>query len=98
GFSRDWSSDVCSSDLNQEDHVSMATHGARRLSDMVDNTAHIAAIELLAAAQGIDLRRPLATSPRLQRAQAAIRERAAFLDNDRIDRKSVVEGKSMDLG
>src|SRR3546814_20929173 len=53
---------------NQEDHVSMATHGARRLSDMVENTAHIVAVELLAAAQGIDLRRPLATSPRLPQA------------------------------
>ncbi len=61
----------------------MATHGARRLGDMVENTAHIAAIELLAAAQGIDLRRPLVTSPRLQEAHAAIRGRAAFLDNDR---------------
>jgi histidine ammonia-lyase len=69
---------------NQEDHVSMATHGARRLSDMVENTAHIVAIELMAAAQGIDLRRPLATSPRLLRAQAAVRERTAFLDNDRL--------------
>jgi histidine ammonia-lyase len=36
---------------NQEDHVSMATHAARRLSDMVENTAHIVAIELLAAAR-----------------------------------------------
>ena len=69
---------------NQEDHVSMATHGARRLSDMVDNTAHIVAVELMAAAQGIDLRRPLATSPRLQRALSAIRERVAFLHNDRL--------------
>ncbi|MGF1593571.1 MAG: histidine ammonia-lyase [Kiloniellaceae bacterium] len=69
---------------NQEDHVSMATHGARRLSDMVENTAHIVAIELLAAAQGIDLRRPLTTSPRLQQALDAIRDRAAFLANDRV--------------
>ncbi|MGD1877254.1 MAG: histidine ammonia-lyase [Kiloniellaceae bacterium] len=69
---------------NQEDHVSMATHGARRLSDMAENTAHIVAIELLAAAQGIDLRRPLTTSPRLTQAMTAIRERAPFLDNDRL--------------
>jgi histidine ammonia-lyase len=62
----------------------MATHGARRLSDMVENTAHIVAIELMAAAQGVDLRRPLATSPRLQRALSAIRERVAFLHNDRL--------------
>jgi histidine ammonia-lyase len=68
---------------NQEDHVSMATHGARRLGDMAANAAHIVAIELLAAAQGIDLRRPLATAPRLQDVMVAIRERAAFLSRDR---------------
>ena len=52
---------------NQEDHVSMATHGARRLHDMADNTAAIVGIELLAAAQGIELRKPVTTSPRLQK-------------------------------
>ncbi|GAB4225836.1 MAG: histidine ammonia-lyase [Kiloniellaceae bacterium] len=68
---------------NQEDHVSMATHGARRLAAMAANSARIVAIELLAAGQGIDLRRPLATSPRLQQAMAVIRGRAAFLSHDR---------------
>ena len=47
---------------NQEDHVSMATFAARRLHAMLDNTAHIIAIELLAAAQGIDFLRPLQSS------------------------------------
>jgi histidine ammonia-lyase len=41
---------------NQEDHVSMATFAARKLADIADNTKHILAIELLAAAQGVDLR------------------------------------------
>ena len=68
---------------NQEDHVSMATHAARRLGDMTENTAGIVAIELLAAAQGIDLRRPLETSPRLRQAMALIRARVAFLEHDR---------------
>ncbi len=68
---------------NQEDHVSMATFAARRLGDMADNTAGIVAIELLAAAQGIDFRAPLKTSPALQRAMAAIRERVAFYAEDR---------------
>ncbi len=68
---------------NQEDHVSMATYAARRLHDMARNAADIVAIELLAAAQGIDLRRPLATSPALAAVMRAIRERAAFLDQDR---------------
>jgi histidine ammonia-lyase len=68
---------------NQEDHVSMATYGARRLGEMADNSGRIVAIELLAAAQGIDLRRPLETSPRLAAALARIRETAGFLERDR---------------
>jgi histidine ammonia-lyase len=50
----------------QEDHVSMATHGARRLDDMARNAANIVAIELLAAARGIAFRRPLRTSDALE--------------------------------
>jgi histidine ammonia-lyase len=68
---------------NQEDHVSMATHAARRLGDMAANSAGVVAIELLAAAQGIDLRAPLATSPPLERARRLVREVAAFYDHDR---------------
>jgi len=68
---------------NQEDHVSMAAGAARRLAEMAWNCGHIVAIELLAAAQGLDLRRPLETAPRLAEVLAAIRDRAAFLDQDR---------------
>jgi histidine ammonia-lyase len=68
---------------NQEDHVSMATFAARRLTPMAANTARIVAIELLAAAQGVDLRRPLATSPKLAAAIAMVRTDVAFWDRDR---------------
>ena len=68
---------------NQEDHVSMATFAARRLGDMASNSAAIAAIELLAAAQGIDFRAPLRTSPRLQQVHDRIRACAGFYDHDR---------------
>jgi histidine ammonia-lyase len=68
---------------NQEDHVSMATYAARRLLEMADNAAHIVAIELLAAAQGIELRRPLRSSALLEAALAKVRAHAAFLDDDR---------------
>ncbi|HET9042578.1 MAG TPA: aromatic amino acid lyase, partial [Burkholderiales bacterium] len=68
---------------NQEDHVSMATFAARRLGDMAGNAAGIVAIELLAAAQGIEFRKPLATSPRLAEALALVREEVAFYDHDR---------------
>ena len=68
---------------NQEDHVSMATFAARRLTPMAANTARIVAIELLAAAQGVDLRRPLTTSRRLASAVAMVRADVAFWDRDR---------------
>jgi histidine ammonia-lyase len=68
---------------NQEDHVSMATYAARRLHEMTDNAAHIVAIELLAAAQGIELRRPLRSSTPLEAALAQVRRHAAFLTDDR---------------
>lgn len=58
---------------NQEDHVSMATHAALRLGRMNANTRRILAIELMAAADGIDLRRPLRSSTFLEEAHAAIR-------------------------
>ena len=50
---------------------------------MAANSAGIVAIELLAAAQGIDFRAPLKTSPRLQDAHALVRSRVAFYDHDR---------------
>lgn len=68
---------------NQEDHVSMATGAAARLAAMAGNSAAIVAIELLAAAQGIDLRRPLATSVPLAAVHARIRAAAPFWDADR---------------
>ena len=68
---------------NQEDHVSMATFAARRLRDIADNCAGIVAIELLAAAQGVDFRKPLETSPQLRVVMREIRARAAFYAEDR---------------
>ena len=68
---------------NQEDHVSMATFAARRLQPMIANTAHILAIELLAAAQGIEFLRPLASSPPLEAAHALLRAQCAAMPTDR---------------
>ncbi|MDP2801392.1 MAG: histidine ammonia-lyase [Phreatobacter sp.] len=75
--------DTIPTSANQEDHVSMATHGARRLGPMAENLCRIIGIEALMAAQGIDMRAPLATSPLLKKAQAAIRATAPVLDVDR---------------
>ncbi len=64
--------DTIPTSAGQEDHVSMATHAARRLGDMARNVAAIVAIELLAAARGIAFRRPLRTSGVLESALAEI--------------------------
>ena len=68
---------------NQEDHVSMATHGARRLLSMARNVAYVIGIEALAAAQGCDFHAPLASSPVLEKVRALIRQTIPRLDTDR---------------
>lgn len=68
---------------NQEDHVSMAAHGARRLIDMAANACTIVGIELLAAAQGCDFLRPLASSPPLEAVHARLRADVPRLEEDR---------------
>jgi histidine ammonia-lyase len=68
---------------NQEDHVSMAAHGARRLSAMAENAANVVAIELIAAAQGCDFHAPMRSSASLERVRAHLRERVPPLDHDR---------------
>lgn len=69
---------------NQEDHVSMATHGALRSLRMTENLAAILGIEYLAACQGIDCLAPLDTSAPLQRAHAALRSEVPMLQDDRL--------------
>jgi histidine ammonia-lyase len=68
---------------NQEDHVSMAAHGARRLAAMAENVENVVAIELLAAAQGCDFHAPITSSQPLERVRAKLRERVPGLDHDR---------------
>ncbi len=74
--------DTVPTSANQEDHVSMATHGARRLLDMAENTATVVGIELLAAAQGLEFHRPLNSSPALEQVFAIVREAAAPYTSD----------------
>jgi histidine ammonia-lyase len=68
---------------NQEDHVSMATFAARRLGEMVNNIAVVVGIEAMAAAQGMEFKRSLKSSPMIEAEFARIRERVAFLEQDR---------------
>ncbi|WP_170328034.1 histidine ammonia-lyase [Ruegeria arenilitoris] len=68
---------------NQEDHVSMAAHGARRLTRMVENLNYILGVELLCAAQGVEFRAPLSTSDPLQQVIARVRADIPALAEDR---------------
>lgn len=68
---------------NQEDHVSMATYAARRLHTMLDNVADIVAIELLAAAQGIEFHRPTQSSAPIEDVMAALRKISPSYEEDR---------------
>jgi histidine ammonia-lyase len=68
---------------NQEDHVSMAAHGARRLIQMNRNLSVILGVELLCAAQGVEFRAPLVTSGRLRAVLVALRGVVQALDSDR---------------
>jgi histidine ammonia-lyase len=68
---------------NQEDHVSMAAHGARRLQPMVRNLNVILGVEAMCAAQGLEFRAPLQTSAPLQAALAALRRDVPALADDR---------------
>ena len=67
----------------QEDHVSMAPIAARKAGQIADNVAGVVAVELIAAAQGVDYHAPLATSPNLRRLHDAVRAHSAYLDSDR---------------
>ena len=68
---------------NQEDHVSMAAHAARRLGRMNANLARIIGVEAMCAAQGVEFRTPLRTSPDLQKVMARLRAEVPTLEQDR---------------
>jgi len=80
---------------NQEDHVSMATHAAYRLKDIVENVQGILAVELLAACQGIDFRKPLKTSPKLEEVKALVRNEVPFFNEDRLFANDLQKAKSL---
>ncbi|WP_273247750.1 histidine ammonia-lyase [Sediminimonas qiaohouensis] len=77
------STDSTPTSANQEDHVSMAAHGAVRLGRMVRNLSAILGVELLAGAQGVEFRAPLSTSAPLRRVLARLREAVPTLGEDR---------------
>ena len=77
------STDSTPTSANQEDHVSMAAHGARRLLKMNANLNVIIGVEFLCAAQGVEFRAPEKTSPALQAALNCIRSAIPAIKEDR---------------
>jgi histidine ammonia-lyase len=80
---------------NQEDHVSMAAHGARRLLPMAQNASAIVAIELLTAAQGCDFHRPLTSSIPLETVRSVVRDRVPTLTDDRYLHTDLMEATDL---
>ncbi len=83
---------------NQEDHVSMAAHGARRLLEMARNAANVVGIELLAAAQGCDFHAPLASSAALESVRALLRAQVPTLQEDRYFHPDMVAATALVRG
>jgi histidine ammonia-lyase len=75
--------DTIPTSANKEDHVSMSMHAALKAERALQLAIHVIAVELLCACQGIDLRKPLDTSPALSGAYRIVRERVPMLVDDR---------------
>ena len=95
GLAHPASIDTIPTSANQEDHVSMATWGARRLGDMTENARAIIALELLAAAQGLDFHRPLKSSRRLEEIWSILRGEVPFFDKDRFFAPDLERAKAL---
>jgi histidine ammonia-lyase len=89
------STDSLPTSANQEDHVSMATGAALRLHDMAENLAGILAIELLAAAQGLEFHRPLQSAQKIERAHGLVRGVAGAWDADRVVASDIAAVKAL---
>jgi histidine ammonia-lyase len=81
--------DSIPSSAGREDHVSMGVHAADKLARIVDNVRNVLAIELLCAAQGVDLRAPHRPGPALDEAHRTLRLRVAKLETDRVVHRDV---------
>jgi histidine ammonia-lyase len=87
--------DSIPSSAGREDHVSMGVHAAHKLREVVDNVFTVLAIEILCAAQGIDLHRPLRGGPGVEAAHTLLRSRVPHLDRDRPMHKDVEAAREL---
>jgi histidine ammonia-lyase len=89
------SADSIPTSLGQEDHVSMGSIGGRKALQVIENVEKILAIELLTAAQAFEFRKPLKSGIFLEAIHAAIREKVAFADKDRVFADDIEKGIEM---
>ena len=85
------SADSVPTSLGQEDHVSMGSISGRKLHQVIDNLEYIQAIELLYAAQAVDFRRPLRSTPVIVACHTLVREKVPFINNDRVLAEDIKE-------
>ena len=78
------SADSVPTSMGQEDHVSMGSISGRKLHQVIDNLEYIQAIELLYAAQALDFRRPLKSTPVIEACHSLVRQQVPFIKEDRI--------------
>jgi len=90
-----FSVDTIPTSANQEDHVSMATYGAYRLGEMIENMQTVLGIELLAACQGVDFRKPNKTSKKLQLCYEKLRSVVEFYGEDRYFAPDIEKAKQV---
>lgn len=83
--------DSMSSSNNQEDHVSMGANAATKCLRVVQNVERVLAIELLTAVQALEFRRPVRSSPAIEKIVSAFRENISFNDSDRVLRDDMVK-------
>jgi histidine ammonia-lyase len=83
--------DSMSSSNNQEDHVSMGANAATKCLRVVQNVEKVLAIELLTAVQALEFRRPLRSSPAIEKIVAEFRKKVSFNNADRVLRDDMVK-------
>ena len=76
--------DSIPSSNEQEDHVSMGANGATRLLKVAENLEKIIAIELITAAQALEFRKPLKSSPFIEEVVESFRKSVSFIENDKV--------------
>ncbi len=80
---------------NKEDHVSMGTHAARKALQIIENVENILAVELIAAAQALDLRAPLTPAPATAQVLALVRSQIAHWKEDRLMHTEIEKAREM---